>query len=241
MGIVGRTVLVVDDEPQIRALLREYLAAEGYQVLEADSGATALRQLGMLSEPAARNVDLVLLDIGLPDVDGLQVLTQLRRSSQVYVILVTARTEETDKLVGLTVGADDYITKPFSVREVVARIKAAFRRMDASTEPDDADVIVIGDLRIDLGAHEVRQAGALVELYALDFDLLAALAASPGRVLSRVQLLEKVWGYDFYGDERVVDVHIRTMRKALGDDPLEPRYIATVRGVGYKFLPGRPR
>ena len=207
MGIVGRTVLVVDDEPQIRALLREYLAAEGYQVLEADSGATALRQLGMLSEPAARNVDLVLLDIGLPDVDGLQVLTQLRRSSQVYVILVTARTEETDKLVGLTVGADDYITKPFSVREVVARIKAAFRRMDASTEPDDADVIVIGDLRIDLGAHEVRQAGALVELSALDFDLLAALAASPGRVLSRVQLLEKVWGYDFYGDERVVDVH----------------------------------
>ncbi len=241
MGIVGRTVLVVDDEPQIRALLREYLAAEGYQVLEADSGATALRQLGMLSEPVARNVDLVLLDIGLPDVDGLQVLTQLRRSSQVYVILVTARTEETDKLVGLTVGADDYITKPFSVREVVARIKAAFRRMDASTEPDDADVIVIGDLRIDLGAHEVRQAGALVELSALDFDLLAALAASPGRVLSRVQLLEKVWGYDFYGDERVVDVHIRTMRKALGDDPLEPRYIATVRGVGYKFLPGRPR
>ena len=241
MGIVGRTVLVVDDEPQIRALLREYLAAEGYQVLEADSGATALRQLGMLSEPVARNVDLVLLDIGLPDVDGLQVLTQLRRSSQVYVILVTARTEETDKLVGLTVGADDYITKPFSVREVVARIKAAFRRMDASTEPDDADVIVIGDLRIDLGAHEVRQAGALVELSALDFDLLAALAASPGRVLSRVQLLEKVWGYDFYGDERVVDVHIRTMRKALGADPLEPRYIATVRGVGYKFLPGRPR
>ncbi len=241
MGIVGRTVLVVDDEPQIRALLREYLAAEGYQVLEADSGATALRQLGMLSEPVARNVDLVLLDIGLPDVDGLQVLTQLRRSSQVYVILVTARTEETDKLVGLTVGADDYITKPFSVRQVVARIKAAFRRMDASTEPDDADVIVIGDLRIDLGAHEVRQAGALVELSALDFDLLAALAASPGRVLSRVQLLEKVWGYDFYGDERVVDVHIRTMRKALGDDPLEPRYIATVRGVGYKFLPGRPR
>ncbi len=241
MGIVGRTVLVVDDEPQIRALLREYLAAEGYQVLEADSGATALRQLGMLSEPVARNVDLVLLDIGLPDVDGLQVLTQLRRSSQVYVILVTARTEETDKLVGLTVGADDYITKPFSVREVVARIKAVFRRMDVSTEPDDADVIVIGDLRIDLGAHEVRQAGALVELSALDFDLLAALAASPGRVLSRVQLLEKVWGYDFYGDERVVDVHIRTMRKALGDDPLEPRYIATVRGVGYKFLPGRPR
>lgn len=238
---MGRTVLVVDDEPQIRALLREYLAAEGYQVLEADSGATALRQLGMLGESAARNVDLVLLDIGLPDVDGLQVLTQLRRSSQVYVILVTARTEETDKLVGLTVGADDYITKPFSVREVVARIKAAFRRMDASTEPDDADVIVIGDLRIDLGAHEVRQAGALVELSALDFDLLAALAASPGRVLSRVQLLEKVWGYDFYGDERVVDVHIRTMRKALGDDPLEPRYIATVRGVGYKFLPGRPR
>lgn len=240
-GLVGRTVLVVDDEPQIRALLRGYLTAEGYRVLEADSGESAVRQLGIRGEPATSHVDLVLLDIGLPDLDGLQVLSQLRRFSQIYVILVTARTEETDKVVGLTLGADDYITKPFSVREVVARIKAAFRRMDATTEPGGDEVIVIGDLRIDLAAREVRRAGALVELSALDFDLLAALAASPGRVLSRIQLLEKVWGYDFYGDERVVDVHVRTMRRALGDDPVEPRYIATVRGVGYKCLPGRHR
>lgn len=213
--------------------------AEGYQVLEADSGTSALQELGLLDGPATTPVDLVLLDIGLPDLDGLQMLSQLRRSSQVYVILVTARAEETDKLVGLTVGADDYITKPFSVREVVARVKAAFRRMDSDARPEDADAIVVGDLRIDLAAREVWQAGTLVELTTLDFDLLAALAANPGRVLSRVQLLEKIWGYDFYGDERVVDVHIRTMRKALGDDPLNPRYIATVRGVGYKFLPAR--
>lgn len=213
--------------------------AEGYRVLEADSGTSALEELGTPSKPATSPVDLVLLDIGLPDLDGLQILSQLRRSSQVYVILLTARAEETDKLVGLTVGADDYITKPFSVREVVARVKAAFRRMDSDTKPEDADTIVAGDLRIDLAAREVWQAGQLVDLTTLDFDLLTALAANPGRVLSRVQLLEKIWGYDFYGDERVVDVHIRTMRKALGDDPLSPRYIATVRGVGYKFLPAR--
>jgi len=237
---MARTVLVVDDEPQIRKLLREYLTADGYHVLEADCGASALRQLGMRGDPAhAQAIDLVLLDIGLPDIDGLEVLSQLRRNSQVYVILVTARTEETDKLVGLTVGADDYITKPFSVREVVARVKAVFRRIDTAARAADDDVMTIGDLRIDLAARAVRLAGTPIELSALDFDLLAALAASPGRVLSRAQLLEKVWGYDFYGDERVVDVHIRTMRKALGDDPLDPTYIATVRGVGYKFLPSR--
>lgn len=236
---MGRTVLVVDDEPSIRALLREYLGAEGFQVLEADSGASALQQLGVLDSAPEHQVDLVLLDIGLPDLDGLQVLTQLRRASQVYVMLVTARADEMDKLVGLTVGADDYVTKPFSPREVVARIKAVFRRMATTPEPDDADRIVVGDLAIDLGTREVRVTGTPVELSALDFDLLAALAASPGRVLSRAQLLEKVWGYDFYGDERVVDVHIRNMRKALDDDPVEPRFIATVRGVGYKLLPVR--
>ena len=236
---MGRTVLVVDDEPSIRALLREYLGAEGFQVLEADSEASALQQLGVLDSAPEHQVDLVMLDIGLPDLDGLQVLTQLRRASQVYVMLVTARADEMDKLVGLTVGADDYVTKPFSPREVVARIKAVFRRMATTPEPDDADRIVVGDLAIDLGTREVRVTGTPVELSALDFDLLAALAASPGRVLSRAQLLEKVWGYDFYGDERVVDVHIRNMRKALDDDPIEPRFIATVRGVGYKLLPVR--
>lgn len=234
---MSRTVLIVDDEPTIRAVLRQYLIAEGYRVIEADSGTKALQDLGLGASPAADPVDLVLLDIGLPDVDGLQVLTQLRRTSQVYVMLVTARAEEMDKLIGLTVGADDYVTKPFSAREVVARIKAAFRRMDATGEPVEPEKITVGELSIDLGAREVQVGGRTVELSALDFDLLAALASSPGRVWSRTQLLEKVWGYDFYGDERVVDVHIRTMRKALDDDPAAPRYLATVRGVGYKVLP----
>lgn len=238
-GGMSRTVLIVDDEAPIRLLLREYLAAEGYRVLEAASGAQALSVLGLDEAQPGTTVDLVLLDIGLPDIDGLQVLTQLRRASQVYVMMITARAEEMDKLVGLTVGADDYITKPFSPREVVARIKAVFRRMGAS-EPHQADhVIEVGDLRIDTDAREVSRGGVGVELSALDFDLLVALATSPGRVLSRGQLLEKVWGYDFYGDERVVDVHIRTMRKALDDDPAEPQFIATVRGVGYKMLPAR--
>lgn len=236
---MSHTVLVVDDEGPIRVLLREYLAAEGYRVLEAGSGAEALGVLGLLDEPAPAAVDLVLLDIGLPDIDGLQVLSQIRRASQVYVMLVTARAEEIDKLLGLTVGADDYITKPFSPREVVARVKAAFRRMTAGEPANDESVIELGALRIDMAAREVRLAGREVELSALDFDLLVALASAPGRVLSRGQLLEKVWGYDFYGDERVVDVHIRTMRKALDDDPADPRFIATVRGVGYKMLPAR--
>lgn len=236
---MSHTVLVVDDEAPIRLLLREYLAAEGYRVLEATSGAEALSLLGVTAGSPHDHIDLVLLDIGLPDIDGLQVLTQLRRASQVYVMVITARAEEMDKLVGLTVGADDYITKPFSPREVVARIKAAFRRLEVSEPASATNAIEVGELHIDLDAREVRVAGRAVELSALDFDLLVALAASPGRVLSRAQLLEKVWGYDFYGDERVVDVHIRTMRKALDDDPAEPRFIATVRGVGYKMLPAR--
>lgn len=236
---MSRTVLIVDDEPSIRRVLSQYLTSEGHQVLQSATGAEALRLLGVLDAPAAQ-IDLVILDIGLPDIDGLQVLSQLRRISSVYVMVVTARAEETDKLVGLNVGADDYVTKPFSVREIAARIKAVFRRMDASSGEGEDEAIRVGDLAINLAAREVTIAGEPVELSALDFDLLTALATRPGRVWSRTQLLEKVWGYDFYGDERVVDVHIRTMRKALGDEAAEPRFIATVRGVGYKFLPARP-
>ena len=234
---MSRTVLVVDDEPSIRKVLSQYLVSEGHRVLEAATGAEALQHLGLLGGQGS-GVDLVLLDLGLPDIDGLEVLSTIRRSQTVYVMVLTARAEEVDKLVGLNVGADDYVTKPFSVREVAARIKAVFRRLDAaSRDTHDEDVLRLGDLVIDRAAREVHLAGTPVELSALDFDLLTALAERPGRVLSRAQLLEKVWGYDFYGDERVVDVHIRTMRKALDDDPVEPRFIATVRGVGYKFLP----
>jgi DNA-binding response OmpR family regulator len=230
---VGQQVLVVDDEAGIREVLRAYLSDAGFGVLEAATGADALH-LATTEDPA-----LVLLDIGLPDLDGLEVLRRLRTTSDVYVVLVTARTEEVDKIVGLGVGADDYVTKPFSPREVVARVKAAVRRLGrGSPEPAGDPLRMEFDrVLIDRGRREIEVDGRPVTLTTLDFDLLAALAASPGRVFSRVQLLEHVWGYDFFGDERVVDVHIRAMRKALGDDAAAPWIIGTIRGVGYKFLP----
>ncbi len=179
----------------------------------------------------------MLLDIGLPDLDGLDVLRTLRRDSDVYVILVTARADEADTLIGLSTGADDYVTKPFSPREVVARVRTVLRRTRGATAaaPDD-DVLRFEGLTLDPRRRELAVDGREVRLSALEFDLLHALAASPGRVFSRAQLLEEVWGYDFYGDERVVDVHVRGMRRALGDDAAAPRVVGTVRGVGYKFL-----
>jgi DNA-binding response OmpR family regulator len=232
-GAMERRVLVVDDEARIRAVLRAYLEADGFTVSEAATGQAALASL---ADPA-RTPSLVLLDVGLPDLDGLEVLRTLRQSSDVPVILVTARAEEVDKLVGLGVGADDYVTKPFSPREVVARARAVLRRAGGAVTPPDASVHSFDGLVIDEGRREVVVAGSHVAVSALEFDLLVALAGSPGRVYSRAQLLEKVWGYDFYGDERVVDVHIRSLRKLLGDDATTPRLIGTVRGVGYKFLP----
>jgi DNA-binding response OmpR family regulator len=234
-----RRVLVVDDETRIRAVLRAYLEADGFTVTEASTGQEALVGVGDASDPPV----LVLLDVGLPDLDGLEVLRRVRQSSEVPVILVTARAEEMDKLVGLGVGADDYVTKPFSPREVVARVRAVLRRADAvagvagGRGPVEDHVHRFDGLVIDEDRHEVLLDGASVELSALQFALLVALASSPGRVYSRAQLLERVWGYDFYGDERVVDVHVRNLRKALGDDAASPRLIGTVRGVGYKFLP----
>jgi DNA-binding response OmpR family regulator len=233
---VARHVLVVDDEAKIRTVLRAYLEADGYIVSEASGGVEALRQITTALGPRP---DLVLLDVGLPDLDGLEVLRRARAESDVFVILVTARSEEVDKLVGLGVGADDYITKPFSPREVVARAKTVLRRVrDHQAVPgaDTSTSLRFPDLSIDEDRREVTAGGGPVALSSLEFDLLLALAQSPGRVFSRAQLLEKVWGYDFYGDERVVDVHIRSMRKALGDDATAPRIIGTVRGVGYKFL-----
>ncbi|MBM6399214.1 response regulator transcription factor [Phycicoccus sonneratiae] len=233
--MAGR-VLVVDDEQEIRTVLRAYLEAEGHLVTEAATGAEALRRVLAADGTAP---DLVLLDVGLPDLDGLDVLRTLRRDSDVYVILVTARAEEADTLVGLATGADDYVTKPFSPREVVARVRTVLRRRreTAPGAPPDDGVLRFDGLVLDPHRRELRVGRREVQLSALEFDLLHALVASPGRVFSRAQLLEEVWGYDFYGDPRVVDVHVRSIRRALGDDAADPRLVGTVRGVGYKFLP----
>lgn len=227
-----RQVLVVDDEPHIRTVLRAYLEADGFEVSEASDGSEAIAALRD-GEP-----DLVLLDVMMPGLDGLEVLRQLRAFSDVYVIMITARAEEVDKLVGLGIGADDYVTKPFSPREVAARVKAVLRRGRDGQVGGDTDLRFEG-LKLDLAGREVDVSGTSVSLSSLEFDLLTALATAPGRVFSRAQLLEQVWGYDFYGDERVVDAHIRSLRALLGDDATSPHLIATVRGVGYKFI-GRP-
>ena len=230
-----RRVLIVDDEPHIRTVLRSYLEAAGFSVLEAADGDSAL---GIARH---EHPDLLLLDVMLPGLDGLEVLRQIRQDSDVYVILVTARTEEVDKLVGLGVGADDYITKPFSPREVAARVKAVLRRDRGTGGPPagDSEQLRFDGLVVDRARREIDRDGQPVTLSTLEFDLLVAMASSPGRVFSRQQLLERVWGHDFYGDERVVDVHIRSLRAHLADDASTPQLIGTVRGVGYKFL-GHP-
>jgi len=227
---MGKRVLVVDDEDRIRGIVRGYLEADGFEVVEARDGDQALG--------VARDwkPDLVVLDVMMPGTDGVEVLRRLRTVSEVPVILLTARSEEVDKLVGLSVGADDYVTKPFSPRELVARIKAVLRRGGGAPRTEAGDRLVFDGLVIDVDGREVERGGAPVGLSTLEFDLLVALARAPGRVLTRRQLLEKVWGFDFFGDERVVDVHIRSIRKALGDSADDPELIGTVRGVGYKFL-----
>lgn len=227
---LGKRVLVVDDEDRIRVIVRGYLEREGFEVAEARDGEAALK--------VARDwhPDLIVLDVMMPGTDGIEVLRRLRTESEMPVILLTARSEEVDKLVGLSVGADDYVTKPFSPRELVARVKTVLRRAGGSPVTDTADRLGFDGLVVDVGAREVERAGRAVALSTLEFDLLVALARAPGRVLTRRQLLEKVWGFDFFGDERVVDVHIRSIRKALGDSADDPELIGTVRGVGYKFL-----
>lgn len=224
-------ILIVDDEDNLRDLVKSYLRAEGYEVLEArdgEAGVDAARE---------RQPDLVILDIGLPGIDGIEALRQIRTFSDVYVVLLTARAEETDKLIGLSVGADDYLTKPFSPRELVARVKAMMRRGRQSSF-EETEVLSFPGVTIDSSRRVVTTDRGEANLTALEFDLLKALAEQPGRVFSRRQLLESVWGWDYFGEERVVDVHIRNLRRALGDDAANPVFIGTVRGVGYRFLPG---
>jgi len=218
-------ILVVDDEPSILNLVTSYLQAEGFEYYTASDGPSGLKAA------RAYKPDLIVLDIMLPGMDGIEVLSQLRRESDVYVIMLTAKTEETDKVIGLSVGADDYLTKPFSPRELVARIKAALRRLRAGSNLPAREVITTAHLRIDSGSRQVWLDDQPIELTSTEFDLLIALAEHRGMVLSREQLLEKVWGNDYFGEIRVVDVHLGHVRQKLG----EHHNITTVRGVGYRF------
>jgi DNA-binding response OmpR family regulator len=232
---LATTVLVVDDEERLRALLRGYLTQAGFTVLLAADGPHAL-ELARAHRP-----DLIVLDLMLPGLDGLEVCRQVRTFSDAYVLMLTARAEEIDRVVGLEVGADDYLTKPFSPRELVARVRAMLRRPrglgGAGEPPPVADAVVLGPLRIDATRHEITLDGAVIGLTTTEYDLLATLSAHPGRVFTRAQLLEQVWGADYFGDDHVVDVHIANLRKKLGDDPAQPRLVETVRGVGYRLKP----
>jgi DNA-binding response OmpR family regulator len=219
-------VLVVDDEVPLAAIVASYLVREGFSVVQAHDGPTAV-DMAQLHKP-----DLIVLDVMLPGFDGVEVCRRVRAFTDAYIIMLTARDEELDKIVGLSVGADDYLVKPFSPRELIARVRAMLRRPRASsTSP--AIQLTIGDLVIGEEARTVTASGAPVDLTRTEFDLLAALAARPRAAFTRRQLIDEVWGADWYGDEHLVDVHIGHLRHKLGDNATDPRYVRTVRGVGY--------
>ena len=224
--MAGERVLVVDDEPNIVELARMYLEKEGYRVESASNGATALEQI-QTREPA-----LIVLDLMLPELDGFEVCRRTRARSDVPIIMLTARDEDVDKIVGLELGADDYLTKPFNPRELVARVKAILRRSERSVRPNEQPLHV-ADLTIDPARREVTVGETAIELRAKEFDLLQAFAENKGIVLTREQLLNKVWGYDFYGETRTVDVHVAHLRKRLKGSRVS---IETVTGVGYKLV-----
>jgi len=221
-------ILLVDDEQAVQTLLTYPLRKEGYEVVPALDGQQALDRF------AEQRFDLVVLDIMLPKLDGIEVCRRLRTRSQVPIIMLTAKGDEIDKVVGLEVGADDYITKPFSVREFRSRVKAALRR-GSMGGPSSAEPIRAGDLELDFERRTTRMRGKPVELTYVEFEILAALASAPGRVLTREVLLEQVWGDSTYRDPRTIDVHIRHLREKLESDPKRPEYLFTVRNVGYRF------
>ncbi len=223
-------ILLVDDEQSVQELLSYPLRKDGYEVVQARDGKEALELFG------ESEFDLVVLDVMMPRMDGLECCRRLRASSPVPIIMLTAKSEEVDKIVGLELGADDYITKPFSVRELRSRVKALLRRSAMAREPDDGEgVIEEGELRIDPLKRTVTVGGEPVELTFVEFEILMALAGSPGRVWSRDQLLGQVWGGSDYRDPRTVDVHIRHLREKIEKEPASPEYLLTVRGVGYRF------
>ena len=223
-------ILLVDDEQALQTLLTYPLRKEGYEVVAARDGREALDRF------AEKRFDLVVLDIMLPKLDGIEVCRRLRSRSQVPIIMLTAKDDEVDKVLGLEMGADDYITKPFSVREFRSRVRAALRRAEMlNSRPGSEEPIAAGELRIDFGRRAVSMNGSGVELTYVEFEILSSLARAPGRVFTREVLLERVWGDSAYRDPRTVDVHVRHLREKLEKDPRHPEYLLTVRGVGYRF------
>lgn len=222
-------ILIIEDETAIAEIIKFNMEKEGYLVHTAYDGEEGIKKVYEV------NPDLVLLDVMMPKKDGFQVLKEIRKEYNIPVLMLTAKEEEVDKVLGLELGADDYITKPFSMRELVARVKSNLRRVDYSKQPEFNNVINTGDLLIDLEKYEVQKYGTVVELTLREFELLKFLAASPEQIFSREQLLEEVWGYEYYGDIRTVDVTVRRLREKIEDESGEFKYILTKRGVGYYF------
>lgn len=223
-------ILVVDDEPSIVELLKYNLENSGYEVKQAYDGEEALNIV------SKERFDLIILDLMLPKIDGIEVCKRLKEEYfHIPIIMLTAKSSEADKVLGLNIGADDYITKPFSIKELIARVNALLRRIGEIEKQNDRKIINIGNLKIDLERHEVEKNGELLDLTLKEFELLRILVENKGKVLSRNVLLDRVWGYDFYGETRTVDVHIRNLRKKIEDDDKKPQYIETVRGVGYRI------
>jgi two-component system alkaline phosphatase synthesis response regulator PhoP len=222
-----KTVLVVDDETRIVELARDYLEHAGFAVITATDGPSALTAVRV------RKPDLLVLDLGLPGMDGLDVARTIRRDFTLPIIMLTARDDELDRILGLEIGADDYVTKPFSPRELVARVRAIMRRVDRQDEPGDK--IEVGDVSIDVGRMRVSVAGRVVELTATEFQLLTALARQPGRIFTRSQLLDSIHGMAFESYERAIDAHVKNLRRKLEEDAARPKYVLTVYGVGYRF------
>jgi two-component system, OmpR family, alkaline phosphatase synthesis response regulator PhoP len=228
---MNRTILVVDDEPRIVELARDYLEHAGFAVSTATDGP------GALDAVRQHRPDLVVLDLGLPGLDGLDVTRELRRQGSIPIVMLTARDDELDKLLGLELGADDYLTKPFSPRELVARVKAVLRRADRPVEA--SDVIRVGELQLDVPRMRTAVAGTTVDLTPTEFTLLATLARQPGRIFTRSQLLDALHGVAFESYERAIDSHIKNLRRKIEPDPRQPRYVLTVYGVGYRMADDR--
>ena len=229
----GVTILLVDDEESIQKLLTYPLERDGHRVVQARDGEEAIERF------REESVDLVLLDLALPKMDGLEVCRRIRAESTVPILMLTARDDEVDKVLGLEIGADDYITKPFSIRELRSRVRAAVRRANLTPPAETAETIDVDGLHMDIARRAVSVDGKPAQLTYLEFELLRTLASAPGRVFTRQALLDRLWGGSAYRDPRTIDVHVRHLREKIEPNPAEPEYIFTVRGVGYRFRDGR--